>query len=114
MDKDRRKQPRIDLIYFSRVVDRQNGELIGYLSDLSTGGAMMISTKPLDVGTQLQIRIDLPEGYPKPSLDLNARIVWCTPDNDPDTYRSGLLLLNITPLEMSWLDQILVEFGWQG
>jgi hypothetical protein len=33
------------LTSFIRVLDRQDGQLVGYLSDLTTGGALMISDK---------------------------------------------------------------------
>jgi len=111
METERRVQPRKYLIYFSKVVDRQNGELIGYLSDLSTGGAMIISPKLIEPGTQLHLSIDLPDGFSPTMLNLIACVIWCNPDPDPDTYHAGIKLQNVTPQEMSLLRQILSEFG---
>ena len=106
-------QPRKYLIYFSRAVDRHTGDLIGYLSDLSTGGAMIISPKQLEPNTHLHLSIDLPEGFSPSILNLNARVIWCNPDSDSDTYRSGIQLLNVTAQEMSLLGRVLSKHGVQ-
>lgn len=111
---ERRKLERKYLTFFSRVIDRRNGQLIGYLADMTTGGAMLICDKPLEINQVLHMRIDLPEGYARETLDLNARVVWSQPEQDPDTFRTGLQLMNITPEEISLLGRLVAEFGFRG
>ncbi|GAJ03988.1 unnamed protein product, partial [marine sediment metagenome] len=45
---DRRKYNRTDLIYYLTVFDRNTDNLIGYMGNISSGGTMILSGKPLE------------------------------------------------------------------
>lgn len=89
---ERRKLPRKYLMVYSRVFNRETGQIIGYLSDLNHLGAMLISDDPQPVGADLPLRFDLPE--PQLSgqnrLSLDAQVAWCSPDIDPAFFNLGL------------------------
>jgi hypothetical protein len=109
---DRRKENRRYLTYFSRVIDRETGHTLGYLVDLTTGGALLVGNLPLKTNTIFQLRIDLPEGiFDKEQLDVKARAVWNQPDSDPEFYRTGLQLVDIQPLDLLILERLLTNFG---
>ena len=55
--------------------DRKSGKVIGYLSDLTVKGAMVIGEHHLEQGDNYQLRIDLPE-----SKNLK-RTIWISMQN---------------------------------
>jgi hypothetical protein len=109
---DRRRKGRKQLRYFTRVTDGSTGRMYGYLANLTTEGAMMVSIKPVDAGTILRFQIDLPEEYaPRKHLLLNAESIWSQRDPTADVYRVGLKLVNLPPDEQTMLMRLLNEFG---
>lgn len=109
---ERRKIDRRYLTFFSRVVDRNNGRLLGYLADLTTGGALLIGDIPLKIGEVFQLRVDLPEKFAtQEQLDIEAKAVWSQPDIDPEFYKTGLQLVNISPKDLILLERVLSNFG---
>ena len=96
---ERRRIPRKYLIIYSRVFDQTLGKLLGYLSDLSGKGAMIIADDPLDVGAILLLRFDLPDPkiFHTHSLMLKGRVAHCVTDISPDFYDIGLEFLEVTP-----------------
>lgn len=111
---ERRKFDRKFLAYFSRVIDRQTGTLIGYLVDMTPGGVMIISNYPLQVKSQYELLIDLPEdGETKDEvhLEVQAKAIWCMQDNDPELYRTGLELTHINPEHLALLKKVISNYG---
>ena len=109
---ERRKFDRKLLTYFSRVIDRKTGALLGYLVDMTTGGVMIVGDYPLKVNTDFELRIDLPDGYTdKERLDIEARAVWCLQDPDPELFRTGLKLIQVSPEEFQMLVKIISDYG---
>jgi hypothetical protein len=110
---ERRRQDRKYLTYFSRVVDRKTGRLVGYMADLTTGGALMIADRALPIGTMLYLRMDLPSGFAnKDHLEFNAKVVWHRPDDDPDFYKTGLQLLEIEWEDLAIIERVLSDYGF--
>jgi hypothetical protein len=105
---ERRSESRKFLTYFSRVIDRDTGIMLGYLVDLTTGGALLIGNVSLKPDSVLHLRLDLPEDFfPKEQLDIEARAVWSRPDSDPEFYRTGLQLFNVKPTDLNTLERLL-------
>ena len=88
---ERRKLDRKYLMVYSRVFDRVNGQILGYLSDLSLNGAMIISDDPIPENIKIELRFDLPDPllFSADHLNLSARVAWCKPDIDPSFYNIG-------------------------
>lgn len=88
---ERRKLDRKYLMVYSRVFDRVNGRILGYLSDLSPKGAMIISDDPIAENLHVPLRFDLPDPplFSTDHLNINARVAWCKPDVDPSFYNIG-------------------------
>ena len=110
---DRRRQDRKYLTYFSRVIDRRNGRLVGYMADLTTGGALLIADRELEIGTILHLRMDLPDGFAnKDHLEFNAKVVWHRPDDDPDFFKTGLKLSEIDWEDLAIIERVLGDYGF--
>ena len=109
---ERRRENRKYLNYFSRVIEQESGAVLGYLVDMTTGGALLVGNYPLDPNTPLRIRIDLPEGlFQQEHLDLDVLAVWCHPDGDPELYRTGLRLMNTAPKDLLILTRLLSSYS---
>ncbi len=52
---NRRRYDRKLLTFFSSVIDRTNGRLLGYLVDMTTGGALMKGNFPFESELSLSI-----------------------------------------------------------
>ena len=99
MSDERRKLERKFLVVYSRVFDRKTGKVIGYLSDLTVKGAMVIGEHHLERGENYQLRIDLPESseFKKDHLDIDAKSVWSKPDIDPAFFNTGFEFGELAP-----------------
>jgi hypothetical protein len=95
---DRRNFPRKYLIVYSRVFERHDGKLLGYLADLSLEGAMIISEGRLTVGEDLSLRFDLPDvnAFDRSALNLDARVARCDPDISPGFFNIGFEFKKVT------------------
>jgi hypothetical protein len=112
LSEDRRRQDRKFLTFFAQVSDRRNGMLLGYLVDLTTGGALLIGELPLARDEIFPIRMDLPEGFAdKDRLELDVRAVWNSPDVDPGLYRTGLRLINPSGEDLNLLVKLLDKYA---
>jgi len=109
---NRRKYDRKLLTFFSSVIDRTNGRLLGYLVDMTTGGALMKGNLPLKVNAVFQLRIDLPENFAdKEFIEIQAKAVWSMPDMDEEFYRTGLQLIDIDPRDLLILERLIAYYG---
>lgn len=78
MKDERRKLDRKNFTYYMRVLDEATGELIGQLSDISTGGFKIESTTPIPLGSNFRLRIDQTREISNKSFLLfTARVRWC-------------------------------------
>lgn len=115
---ERRKQPRKDLMSYSQVFNENEGYLIGYLGDLNALGAMVISHAEMKAGTDLTIRIQLPEleGFSDSAMTVPARVAWCQPDISPDYNNIGLEFKSLTERQKRIVEAIIAryEFRRQG
>lgn len=109
---DRRRESRKYLSYFSRVIDRDSGYMLGYLVDMTTGGALLVGNIFLQPNSVLKLRLDLPDGFgSQEQLDLEVQTVWSRPDKDPEFYRTGMKLININPSDLILLERLLNLHG---
>ena len=112
---ERHKTPRKYLIIYSRVFHRENGTVIGYLSDLNKLGAMLISDDPQPTGITLPLRFDLPEPhlFGSPRFSLNAKVAWCSPDIDPSFYNIGLEFGELSPTQAKIIEEMMVAYEFR-
>lgn len=109
---ERRKLKRKYLMFYTRVFDLNTGKLLGYLSDLTAAGTMIISEEPIQPDTKFRLSIDLPEDfYSKQRLKFEARSVWCEADVNPKFYNTGFQLLDVTPEDVEIIERLVADFG---
>ncbi len=113
--KERRTLDRKYLMVYSRVFDRSTGKILGYLSDLSPKGAMIISDDPISENSKISLRFDLPDPplFSTDHLNLEARVAWCKPDIDPSFYNIGFEFFEISETDKSIIEEMIVAYEFR-
>lgn len=97
MSTSNRSEERKNTVYNSKLVHAQSGDLVGYVIDLSDSGIRLMSPEPQEVGSELELRLELPEQINgQDSIELTAAVRWCETDIPPDYQAIGLEVLNAT------------------
>jgi c-di-GMP-binding flagellar brake protein YcgR len=105
---DRRKNDRIDANSVQLVVHNSvDGEPMGIIGNLSSGGMMLITNQQLYPEGILQLSVDVPEAADCGAISMGMKVLWCIPANSPDEYWAGLETLDISPESQSALQQLL-------
>lgn len=111
---ERRKLKRRYLMFYSRIFDRIDGSLIGYLSDITVEGMMVISEVPLETGITHKLRMDLPEDiFGTSHLDLEAYCIWSHKDVNPNFFIAGFKLEELKPDEVKIVERIIESYGFR-
>ena len=110
--KERRKFNRKDLAFFTRLFDRDNGQLLGHLANLTAEGAMIISEEPVETDRVYRLHMDLPEEeFGKDHLDFEAKSIYCQPDITPQFYTTGFQFIRTSPGDIEIIESIITEYG---
>lgn len=111
---ERRKLQRRHIMFYSRVFDRKTGGLLGYLGNITPGGAMVISESPLETEMVYSLSMNLPEDmYAKSALNLEAKSAWSKPDIDPNFYNTGFQFSEVTEEDVAIIKQIVGDYGFR-
>jgi len=109
---ERRILKRQYIMFYSRIFNRQTGEIIGYLGDLTHQGMMVIAEHPLETKEQYEISMDLPEDiYAKSALNFGVQCVWCKPDLDPNFFTIGFKLLDPVQEDVRIVHLVINDYG---
>lgn len=110
---EQRKDPRRDFTYYMPVMDALTKQLVGHLTDISTGGFRLDSLKKIAPGEDLQLQIQLtPDVATKEFMVFIARSRWCQPDRtDPNTYNVGFQIVNMSPPDMAIFQRMCEQYG---
>jgi hypothetical protein len=110
---DKRKKDRRDFTYYMQVKDDSTKEIIGYLSDISTGGFKLDCPQQLPVGQDYRLHLDLTaEIADKTTLTFIARTKWCQTDHiDPTSFNVGFEIVKMAPSDMVIFNRIFEKYG---
>ena len=109
-----RKIQRRHIMFYSRVFDLKSGRLLGYLENITSEGAMIISEQPLRTNEVYSLRMTLPEEmFPKPVLNLEARSIWCEIDVDPQFFNTGFKFSDLPKEDIVMIEQIVEDYGFR-
>ncbi len=112
---DKRKIGRRDFTYYMQVTDDATKQLIGYLSDISTGGFRLDTQKEIRPGQDFRLHIELTSDIAdKNFMVFIARSKWCRHDHvDPNTFNVGFEIINIAPSDMIIFQRMFEKYGSQ-
>ncbi len=114
--KERRKQERKSLVAYTQVFDLYgSGFLLGYLSDLTPIGAMVIGDKPIKPDTDITLAFELPElpHIKVMRMTIPARVVWCEADISPQFFNVGFEFKEVTEEQKTMIESIIKEYEFR-
>lgn len=116
MPTEKRKVARRNFSYYMRVMNEVNGQLVGHLSDISTGGFKLDSKNAIPINKDFRLRIELnKEVADKAFMLFNARSRWCSADPlDPTAFSVGFQITNMAPSDFEIFARMFEKFGSQG
>ena len=106
---ERRKDQRKQTDHFFGVFDRETGEFIGKLIDLSARGMMLQAVLKMDAGSIYEFRIDLPKPVAgKRFLAFDAECIWCREStSSKDNYDVGFEITEMNFNEIETIQYLL-------
>jgi len=112
---ERRQLARRNFSYYMLVNNEKTGELIGHLSDISTGGFKVESTRALPSNTNFRLRIEqVGQISSKGYLVFSARAMWCQKDPyDPTMFNIGFKIVDIAPSDYDVYVKMFNVYGTQ-
>ncbi len=110
---DKRKLDRREFTYYMQVKNEATKQVIGYLSDISTGGFKLDCPQKIPTGQDFRLQIELTADVAdKTSLIFIARSKWCHPDHvDPTSYNVGFEIVNMAPSDIIIFQRIFEKYG---
>lgn len=100
-----RRFRRYQLIYRLSVFDNYNQQLIGYIIDLSLGGALLITDRAIKNKAKMKIHIELPSTFlDEKYIDIYTEVIRINRDINPDYFCVGIRFL-----DLNYKDQIVIE-----
>lgn len=116
MSAEKRKLPRRNFSYYMRLMDENSGQLLGHLTDISTGGFKADSASALQTNKDFRLRVELSsEVAAKNSMVFQARSRWCHTDPiDPTTYNVGFQITNMSAGDFEIFLRLFEKYGSRG
>jgi len=115
MANNKRKIDRRDFTYYMQVKDESTKDIIGYLSDISTGGFKLDCDKKIPIGQDFRLQIELTADVAdKTSMTFIGRSKWCHTDHiDPTSFNVGFEIVNMSPGDMEIFNRMFEKYGSQ-
>ncbi len=112
--RDRRKNKRRYLLYYTRIYDTAARKQAGNLVDITTQGVMVLSPEPFEIGKKYRLRMELSDDVSdRPHMELDVLTRWSHPDIDPRLYSSGFEIFDLGPEEEKVIQRIVGIYGFR-
>lgn len=97
---------------YIEAIDTTNGEVVGYVEDLSAHGLRVIGPHPIEKGRSLTIELSLSEQVEgSDSIVLQARSAWTRKDSLSSMHRTGFRLESISDNDQLLLTSLLRQIA---
>ena len=111
--KERRSIPRINISYYVPVVNAEQYETLGILSDISTKGLLVNSQKNLSVDQQVKLRLDLSEDcFDHPFINFSAQVKSVRSDPyGPGYFNIGFEMIDLSIANFRIIEKIMEKYA---
>ena len=113
---ERRQETRRRFIAFTPVFDLYPRVLLGYLGNLNMRGALVVGKEITTINKETILEIILPGELADISVipvTIPARIAWCRPTEDSQSYNIGVEFSEVTPLHKELIQKILERYHFR-
>jgi len=113
MPSERRKLSRRNFSYYMRVMDETSGQLVGHLTDISTGGFKLDCSRAIPINRDFRLRIELSADVAnKNFMIFLAKSRWCHSDNiDPTSFNVGFQITQMAPSDFEIFARLFEKYG---
>ena len=112
-EREKNREPRRHLIYFSEVHDRDNRSFSARLADITKTGLMVISKEKIGLDKEFHLEVILPEEVDgRDRINIKARSKWCKKDVNPDYFATGLEIDEIDIVDEELIEYLIYEYGF--
>jgi hypothetical protein len=110
---NKRQENRKTFSYYMQLSNADTKEVIGHLSDISTGGFKLDSESPLPLNKDYDFHLALSSDVAhKPYMIFKARSKWCKTDPiDPFVYNVGFHLTDMKPEDREIFVRVMNKYG---
>jgi len=111
---DKRKDPRKKLVAFTPVYSLNPKSLLGYLEDITTHGARVVGSVPLEPGKLLTLSIQFPKdtiSLPSAAFTIQARVAQAHTD-DTHYENLGLEFVDVTPEQTAVIEAVMQRYDF--
>lgn len=109
---NKRNLKRHYLIYYLRVFNRENGEVLGHLVDITTKGIMIMRDSPIEIGEHYSLRIRWRNSLGRLQLaDFDGVCRWCRPDVNPDFYGAGFAITHASEEHIAAISRLINDLS---
>ena len=109
-----RRLERKALIYHIPVANRETGEIVGHLGNVTSEGMMLICQKALEPkgALPLPLEMSVPAGLNENKrIAFDARVVWCRPDVHPGLHCAGFHIERISETDQALIEATMRNFA---
>jgi hypothetical protein len=106
---NKRVLPRIRPRQQMNVFDRASGTQLGVIADLSLEGLKIICVIAIKVQQIIQLDIVPEQGTQDNTISVDARTIWCTPQQDTAWFSAGLKIERISEKHRGIIQAIIKE-----
>ncbi len=108
---DKREHKRALLVSYLDAHDTATSKDIGYVVDISQGGMMLISKKPIPVDISLVLAIKVPEEINETkTFKVTAKSIRSIKEGDLDYFNTGFMFDELKSDDLQVLDNIIAAF----
>ena len=94
--REHRRRPRKNTPHHVKVIDNENGKVLGRVVDITADGMMVICQEKMHIGRKFEFRIILPVMVQDKSfVTISSEVVHCNQDQNPSFYKVGFKFLNL-------------------
>ncbi len=112
---DKRQTERWYLVFYLRVFNGTNPEILGHLIDISEKGIKLICDRPIQENKEYSLRMRLPNQMKEQDeIIFPATSRWCKADVNPDFYLVGFQIDTLEPAVRELVAALLRDFAQNG
>ena len=109
----RTRPTRKDLFIYTQLINNDTLDIVGHLSDISSGGFKLDSRNPIPNNKEFRFLMNLTSTQADKSfMEFVARSRWCRVDPlDPFVYNIGFQMIQIAPDDLEIFNRMMDKFG---
>jgi PilZ domain len=109
--KENRRFRRRSLLYQLKVTNKNTGEGLGKVANITPDGLMLLNADRIVDDTMVTLRIELPELiFGKAHIDCDAKCMWCRPGINKKLFEAGFQLLEMEEMDIQTIVALITKY----